>query len=29
MNMIAWDVMVTVEGLCVIEANISSGVNIL
>lgn len=29
MNMIAWDVMVTAEGLCVIEANTSSGVNIL
>jgi len=29
MDMIAWDVMITEEGICIIEANTSSGVNIL
>lgn len=29
MDIIAWDVMITEEGICVIEANTSSGVNIL
>lgn len=29
MDMIAWDIVITDEGLCVIEANTSSGVNIL
>lgn len=29
MDMVAWDVVITAEGFCVIEANASSGVNIL
>ena len=29
MNFIAWDVLKTPDGLCVIEANSSSGVNII
>lgn len=29
MDMVAWDVVITSEGFCVIEANASSGVNIL
>ena len=29
MDFIAWDLLVTDEGICVIEANTSSGVNII
>ena len=29
MQMIAWDVLVTEEGICIIEANTSSGINII
>ena len=29
MDFIAWDILVTEEGFCVIEANTSSGVNII
>ena len=29
MNFVAWDILVTEEGLCIIEANTSSGVNII
>lgn len=29
MNFIAWDILVTNEGICIIEANTSSGVNII
>ena len=29
MNFIAWDILLTDEGICIIEANTSSGVNII
>jgi hypothetical protein len=29
MNFVAWDILVTEEGMCIIEANTSSGVNII
>ena len=29
MHFIAWDILVTEEGICIIEANTSSGVNII
>ena len=29
MHFIAWDILITEEGFCIIEANTSSGVNII